>query len=151
MLCSGSFPLRAHFYSAGEGVLCICCSSRLPWSSVAFLIPCSVQSESQGMMSLLWDKQDTEVQPMDQQPHTGSSVLFHSSFLFLKPAWKTPTKWLFVIFVEYLSEGAVSKVGQVSQVHLKNGDFVIDFNRIRIFTLSCKRNQLYITDFYCIS
>lgn len=39
----------------------------------------------------------------------------------------------------------------VSQVHLKNCDFVIRFNRRRIFALSCKRSQLYITDFYFIS
>lgn len=39
----------------------------------------------------------------------------------------------------------------VSQVHLKNCDFVIHFKRRRIFTLSCKRRQLYITDFYCLS
>lgn len=73
---SGSVPLGAHFYTAGKVFSVFAVHPKSPWSSVASPMPCSGWRETQGIISLLWDKQDTELHPMAQQPHALAHQLF---------------------------------------------------------------------------
>lgn len=153
MLYTGSFPLGAHFYLAGKVFSVFAVHPKSPGSlGAVWHLPnhALARGTARGSSPCCQISKIQRYIPWTSSPTPWLSAVFHSSFLFLKLAWKTPTKWLFIIFVEYFSGGAVSKVGQWVKLTWKM--VILSLTSIgEGFLLSCKRNQLYITDFYCVS
>lgn len=154
MFCSGSFPLGAHLYSAGKVFPVLAAHPKSPGSlGAVWHLPYHALARGRARES----SPCCEISQIQRYiPWTSSPTLwlissFPLQFSVPEVCMKNANKVIICNFCTISFRRSSFQSGAVSQVHLKNCDFVIDFNRRRIFTLSCKRSQLYITDFYCIS
>lgn len=98
----------------------------------------------------------SSLQPWSSCTNSPTCAVFYflkSRFLVLKLAWEEPKKWIFLIFEHSFLEKQFPEESSEWSCTSSwiNGGFAIHCSRIKIFTLSCRSNQLPITYFYCIS
>lgn len=112
MLCSGSFPLGAHFYSAGKvfSVFAVHPGSlgavwHLPYHALS-------KGRARGSCPCCEISKVQRYIPWTSSPTLWLICSFFTPVSCFWSLHEKPMKWLFIIFVEYLSGGAVSKVGQ---------------------------------------
>lgn len=126
MLCSGSFPPRAHFYSAGKVFSVFAVHPKSPGSlGAVWHLPCRALAGGRARGSSPW----CEISKIQRCiPWTSSPTLwlissFSLQFSVAEACMKKANKIIISNFCRISFWRSSFQSRAVSQVHLKNGDF----------------------------